>query len=102
MSSADALLVEVEGEVDAVDESVADALLVAGLGAVGVVRVAMLIVVFRDIGIPVAALTVAGAIGMVVEAVPLAETVLLMYALGIAADIDMAIASAPCTWNGLK
>ena len=97
MSRAATPLVEVEGDADAV----ADAVFVAGLLDVAhAVKVAMLMVVFLDIGTPVAALTVPGATGTVVDAVPLAETVLLMYALGIAADI--AVASAPCTWNGPK
>jgi hypothetical protein len=74
------------------------------------VRVAMLIVVFLGKAVPVPA-EVPGAIGTVVEAVPLAETVLLMYELALPlalarAEEDDAEATAdgfaPCTTNGPK
>jgi len=101
-------LVEVAGDADALDEPVADAMLVAGVDAV---RVAMVIVAFLEIGMPVPALavpSVTGAIVLVhvVDAVPLTMTVLLMYALGLATDEAeaelTAEATAPCTWKGPK
>jgi len=94
------------------------ALFVDGLPAVEVadpeeVRVAMLMVVFLNIAVPVPALaplavpTVAGTIGTVVDAVPFAESVLLMYELGPAVADDeeaelTAEATAPCTSKGPK
>ena len=86
-------MVLVEGDADVVEEPVADAVSVAELVGVDAVRVAMLMVVFLGRGVPVAALTLPSGIGMVVDAVPLAEMVLLMYAAGIV--VDMAFASAP-------
>lgn len=57
---------------------VAEAVLLDGVPAVDVaLRVAMLMVVFLDIIVLLPALTVPGAIGTVVEAVPLAVRVLL-------------------------
>lgn len=105
--TADAPLVEVDGEAEVVDEpeepepdpEVLAALLLDGLPAVEEavlepVKVAMLMVVFLDMAVPVPALivptvpTVLGATGMVVDAVPFAESVLLTYALGLAVAED--------------
>ena len=87
--------VEVEADADAVGELVAEVLSVRPLEVIVEVRVAMLMVAFLDIGTPVPML--AGTIGTVVDAVPLVETVLLAYVLGVAAD-----ASAPSTTKGPK
>ena len=87
-------LVEVEAEADGEDDAwepapeVAAALFEVGLPAVEdaelwLVRVAMLMVWFLDMGMPVLALAVPAVPGMrgtVVEAVPLAETVMLAEA----------------------
>lgn len=115
----EAPLVELAGAEDELPEpAVAAALLVDGLPAVeeaefDAVRVAMDIVVFLAIAVPVAALAavpllptiVAGAIGTVLDAVPLAESVLLTYGFGPAVADDeeaelTADAVAPWMANG--
>jgi len=98
------LVAELVDGLPAVEEAVPEA-----------VRVAMLMVVFLGSAVPVPALAVPtvpgaavpGAIGTVVDAVPLADTVVLMYELGLAvADAEeaelTAEATAPCTWKGPK
>jgi len=121
ISNEEAPLVEVPEAVeeDPAEPAVPEAVFVDGLPAVDeaepeAVRVAMLMVWLRGRAVPVPALAVPtavpmvpGAIGTVVEAVPLAETVLLMYMLGLAVADDeeaelTAEATAPWTWKGPK
>ena len=90
-----------EDEEELPEPAVEAALLVDGLPAVEeaefeAVKVAMDMVVFLAIAVPVAALAavallltiVTGAIGTVLDAVPFAESVLLMYGVGLAVADD--------------